>query len=158
MYPVGVLFGLGFDTATEVALMVMAGAGAAAGLPWYAILVPAAAVRRRHEPVRHPRRLLHERRLPLGVLQPGPQGLLQPHHHRPVRRGRVDHRPIELVSVLHDNLGLEDAVTDWISGIDLDNVGYVIVGLFVVVWAGAIAYWRLADVEHRWNAKTANAD
>ena len=38
MYPIGVLFGLGFDTATEVALLVLAGTSAAAGLPWYAIL------------------------------------------------------------------------------------------------------------------------
>ena len=38
MYPIGVLFGLGFDTATEVALLVLAGGAAAAGLPWYAIL------------------------------------------------------------------------------------------------------------------------
>ena len=38
MFPLGFLFGLGFDTATEVTLMVMAGSGAAAGLPWYAIL------------------------------------------------------------------------------------------------------------------------
>jgi nickel/cobalt transporter (NiCoT) family protein len=38
MYPVGVLFGLGFDTATEVALLVLAGTGAAGNLPWYAIL------------------------------------------------------------------------------------------------------------------------
>ena len=40
MYPVGVLFGLGFDTATEVALLVLAGGAAGAGLPWYAILLP----------------------------------------------------------------------------------------------------------------------
>ena len=39
MYPVGVLFGLGFDTATEVALLVLAGASAAVALPWYAMLV-----------------------------------------------------------------------------------------------------------------------
>ena len=39
MYPLGILFGLGFDTVTEVALLVLAGSGAAAGLPWYAILV-----------------------------------------------------------------------------------------------------------------------
>lgn len=39
MYPVGVLFGLGFDTATEVALLALAGSGAAAGLPWFAVLV-----------------------------------------------------------------------------------------------------------------------
>ena len=38
MYPLGLLFGLGFDTATEVALLVLAGSAAAAGLPWYAIL------------------------------------------------------------------------------------------------------------------------
>jgi hypothetical protein len=38
MYPLGVLFGLGFDTATEIALLVIASTGAVAGLPWYAIL------------------------------------------------------------------------------------------------------------------------
>ena len=38
MYLVGLLFGLGFDTATEVALLVLAGTGSASGLPWYAIL------------------------------------------------------------------------------------------------------------------------
>ncbi len=38
MYPVGLLFGLGFDTATEVALLVLAGTSVAAGLRWYAIL------------------------------------------------------------------------------------------------------------------------
>jgi high-affinity nickel-transport protein len=38
MYPLGCLFGLGFDTATEVALLAAAGGAAAGGLPWYAIL------------------------------------------------------------------------------------------------------------------------
>ena len=40
MYPIGVLFGLGFDTATEVALLVLAGGAAGTGLPWYGILSP----------------------------------------------------------------------------------------------------------------------
>jgi high-affinity nickel-transport protein len=39
MYPVGLLMGLGFDTATQVALLVLAGGTAALALPWYAILV-----------------------------------------------------------------------------------------------------------------------
>jgi len=39
MYPVGLLMGLGFDTATQVALLVLAGGTAALTLPWYAILV-----------------------------------------------------------------------------------------------------------------------
>jgi HoxN/HupN/NixA family high-affinity nickel-transporter len=38
MYPIGILFGLGFDTATEVALLVLAGGAAGSRLPWYAIL------------------------------------------------------------------------------------------------------------------------
>ena len=38
MYPVGLLFGLGFDTATEVALLFIAAGAAGAGLPFYAIL------------------------------------------------------------------------------------------------------------------------
>src|SRR5471032_2844036 len=38
MYPVGVLFGLGFDTATEVALLAATAGAATAGLPWYAVL------------------------------------------------------------------------------------------------------------------------
>lgn len=38
MYFVGFLFGLGFDTASEIALLVLAGTGAATGLPWYAVL------------------------------------------------------------------------------------------------------------------------
>src|SRR5262249_14177423 len=38
IYPVGVLFGLGFDTVTEVAFLILAGSSVAAGLPWYAIM------------------------------------------------------------------------------------------------------------------------
>src|SRR4029077_18672334 len=36
--PIGVLFGLGFDTATEIALLVLAGTAVVSGLPFYAIL------------------------------------------------------------------------------------------------------------------------
>jgi high-affinity nickel-transport protein len=38
MYPVGFLFGLGFDTATEIGLLVVAATGAAVGVPWYGVL------------------------------------------------------------------------------------------------------------------------
>ena len=37
MYPLGILFGLGFDTATEIGLLVLAGTSVVAGLPWWAI-------------------------------------------------------------------------------------------------------------------------
>ena len=51
MYPVGLLFGLGFDTATEVALLVLAGTAVVGGLPFYAIFRPADPLRWRHDPV-----------------------------------------------------------------------------------------------------------
>lgn len=41
------------------------------------------------------------------------------------------------------------------QGLDLDNVGFVIVGLFVVVWAAALAYRRPAKVEERWAPRPA---
>ena len=73
-----------------------AGAGRLAappsGLPWYAILCLPVLFAAGMSPAGHHRRLVHELRLRLGLLQAGPQGLLQPHHHRPVGRGRADHR------------------------------------------------------------------
>src|SRR6266851_6759023 len=42
MYPVGVLFGLGFDTATEVGILGISASSATKGLPiWYILLFPA---------------------------------------------------------------------------------------------------------------------
>ena len=58
------------------------------------------------------------------------------------------------MSVLHDDLGLVDPVTSWISDIDLNNTGFAIVGLFVLTWACAVAYWRWAKVEYRWAPPT----
>jgi high-affinity nickel-transport protein len=82
MYPVGVVFGMGFDTATEVVLLAATALLASQALPWYSIMCPAGAVYCRHVAHGHHGRMLHERGLRLGLFQPGPQGLLQPGHHR----------------------------------------------------------------------------
>nr|WP_275464867.1 HoxN/HupN/NixA family nickel/cobalt transporter [Streptomyces noursei] len=153
MYPLGFLFGIGFDTATEVTLMVMAGSGAAAGLPWYAILcLP----------------LLFAAGMSLFDTLDGTfmNFAYQWAFANPVRKVYYNLTitglsiavafligTIELVTVLHDKLGLDDPLTGGISSLDLNNVGFVIVGLFVVVWAAALAYWRLGGVEKRWAAR-----
>jgi high-affinity nickel-transport protein len=154
MYPLGLLFGIGFDTATEVTLLVLAGSGAASGLPWYAILV-------------------------LPLLFAAGMSLLDTldgtfmnfaydwAFANPARKVyynititalsvavAVIIGTVELVGVLHDDLGLADPITGWIAGLDLNNVGFVIVGLFMAVWAAAIAYCRLARVEDRLNHPT----
>jgi high-affinity nickel-transport protein len=150
MYPIGLLFGVGFDTATEVVLLTLAGTGAAAGLPWYAVAV-----------------------LPLlfaagmSLLDTLDGTFMNFAYHwafaNPVRKIYYNITitglsvavalvigSIELIGVLHDDFGLDDPVTDWIAGLNLNNVGFLIVGLFVVVWTVAIGYWRLAKVEARW--------
>ncbi|WP_316739578.1 HoxN/HupN/NixA family nickel/cobalt transporter [Streptomyces sp. MK7] len=158
MYPLGFLFGLGFETATEVTLMVMAGSGAAAGLPWYAILcLP----------------LLFTAGMCLFDTLDGTfmNFAYQWAFSNPVRKVFYNLTitglsiavaffigTIELVGVLHDKLDLRDDVTGWIAGLDLDNLGYVIVGLFVAVWAAALAYWKAAKVEQRWAVGAADTD
>ncbi len=154
MYPVGILFGLGFDTATEVALLALAGTGAAAGLPWYAVLV-----------------------LPVlfaaGMsLMDTADGLFMTVAYdwafaSPIRKIYYNLSitglsvavalligTIELISVLHDDLGLVDPVTSWISDIDLNNAGFLIVGLFVVTWLCAVVYWKMAGIEKRWQTES----
>ena len=150
LLPVGGLFGLGFDTATEVTLLVLAGSGAASGLPWYAIMV-----------------------LPLlfaaGMsLLDSLDGVFMNVAYdwafaQPVRKIYYNMcitglsvavalliGSIELVGVLHDSVGWHGPVIDQIARVDLNNVGFAVVGLFVVVWAAAVAYWKLAHVEERW--------
>ncbi len=150
MYGVGVLFGLGFDTASEVALLVLAGTGAAAGLPWYAVLVlpllfaagmtlfdtlDGAFMHVAYDwAFANPIRKIYYN-LTLTGLSVAVALLIG---------------MIELISVLHDKLDLTDAVSTWIANLQLDNVGFIIVGLFVVVWVAAVGYWRLAKVEQRW--------
>ena len=92
MYPLGVLFGLGFDTATEVGLL---GISATPGLAGPVDLVDPGlpgAVHRRHDPDRHDRQHPDARRLWLGLRQADPQALLQSHHHCRFGRGRGDRR------------------------------------------------------------------
>ena len=43
-------------------------------------------------------------------------------------------------------------VLDVIGDIDLNLVGYVVVGLFVLTWALALAVWRFGRIEERWSA------
>jgi nickel/cobalt transporter (NiCoT) family protein len=60
---------------------------------------------------------------------------------------------IELLAVFADRLRLTGGVWDVVSELDLNLVGYFIVGLFVVTWALALAIWRLGRIEERWTAR-----
>jgi high-affinity nickel-transport protein len=57
---------------------------------------------------------------------------------------------VELIAVLSDKLSLTGGVWDFVSGIDLNYLGYAIAGAFVLTWAIAIAVWRFGRIEQRW--------
>ena len=151
IYPVGVLFGLGFDTATEVALLVLAGSAVVGGLPFYAVLsLPILFAAGMCLFDTH-RRLLHELRLRLGLRQADPQDLLQPDHHRSLGLHRALHRhhrdprahrpgdqPHRRVLGLHGRTSTST------------GPGFIIVGVFVVTWLVALAIWHFGDIEGRW--------
>jgi high-affinity nickel-transport protein len=155
MYPIGLLFGLGFDTATEVSLLVLAGGAAVFNLPWYAILT-------------------------LPVLFAAGMSLLDTidgcfmnfaygwAFSKPVRKVYYNITitglsvavaliigTVELVSILADKLDIKSGPLAVIGGLDLNYVGYVIVGLFVVTWIVALAVWRVARIEDKWSARLA---
>ncbi|MCC3777843.1 HoxN/HupN/NixA family nickel/cobalt transporter [Streptomyces sp. UNOB3_S3] len=158
MYPLGLLFGLGFDTATEIALMVLAGSGAASGLPWYAILC-------------------------LPVLFAAGMSLLDTidgsfmnfaygwAFSKPVRKVYYNLTitglsvavaliigTVELLSLVSEKLGLHGAFWDRVGALDLNMIGFVIVGLFFATWLIAMAVWKLGRIEEKWTADLRSAE
>ena len=153
IYPIGVLFGLGFDTATEVGLLVLAGGAAAFNLPFYAILI-----------------------LPIlfaagmsvmdttdGIFMNVAYGWA---FAKPVRKVFYNITitalsiavaliigTIELVGVLTDQAGITSGPLAAIANIPLDYAGYGIVALFVLAWLVAIAVWKFGRIEQKWSAK-----
>jgi high-affinity nickel-transport protein len=155
LYPVGLLMGLGFDTATQVALLVLAAGSAAFVLPWYAILVL---------PV------LFAAGMSLfdtadGVLMSRAYGWA---FLKPVRKVFYN-LTVTLLSVavalvigmlvltglVVDRLGIDSGPLAWVASLELGYVGFAIVGLFALVWALALAVWRFGRIEQRWAAERA---
>ena len=152
IYPVGVLFGLGFDTATEVGLLVLAGGAAAFDLPFYAILVL---------PILFAAGMCLMDTID-GVFMNFAYGWA---FAKPVRKVFYNITitaisvavaliigTIELVGVVVDQAGIVSGPLADIAGIPLDYAGYGIVALFVLAWLVALAVWRFGRVEERWSS------
>jgi len=151
LYPVGLLMGLGFDTATQVALLVLAAGSAAFTLPWYAILVL---------PVLFAAGMsLFDTADGIFMSQAYGWAFL-----KPVRKVFYNLTVtvlsvavalvigvIVLIGLLTDRLGIESGPLAWIGSFDLKLVGFMIVGLFVLTWAIALAVWRYGRIEERWS-------
>lgn len=142
MYLVGLLFGLGFDTATEVALLAMAGSGATSGLPWFAILcLP----------------ILFAAGMSLCDTLDGAfmrvaygWGLASPERkigYNLVITGlsvatALMIGTIQVVGLLSERSNLRGPLWRWAAALDLTRAGFVIVGVFLAFWIFAMAVRR----------------
>jgi high-affinity nickel-transport protein len=150
MFFVGAVFGIGFDTATEVLLLAATATGATQGLPWYAVLsLP----------------LLFAGGLTVfdtldGFFMNFAYGWA---FARPVRKVYYNLvitglsiavalliGTIEIGGVLSAKLGLHGGLWDLAANFNINDAGYIVVALFIVVWVTAVAYWKVARVEDRW--------
>ena len=153
MYPIGFLFGLGFDTASEVALLAISAGAAAQGLPFTAVIS-----------------------LPLifaaGMsLMDTTDGAFMSKAYSwafasPIRKVFYNLTVtslsvfvalfvgvFELSQILIHTLGLHGGAYDAIANFDfIGKAGYVIVGAFVIAWAGAFAIYKVRRIDERWAA------
>ncbi len=158
IYPIGVLFGLGFDTATEIALLVLAGTAVASGLPFYAILS-------------------------LPFLFAGGMCLFDTADGcfmnfaydwafaRPIRKVYYNLTitglsvfvaffvgSVELLGLLAQELKLRGGFWAFMAKFDINKAGYVIVGVFVITWIVALAIWRFGKIESKWDTSAAQPE
>ncbi|MEY9845336.1 high-affinity nickel-transport protein [Streptacidiphilus sp. BW17] len=150
LFFVGMIFGIGFDTATEVVLLAATAYAATAGLPFYAVLA-----------------------LPLlfsggMILFDTFDGFFMNFAYgwafaRPVRKVYYNLvitglsiaaafliGTIEVLGVLTSELHLTGGFWDFMANFDINKAGFVIAGLFALTWVVALLYWRYGKIESRW--------
>ena len=154
MYPLGLLFGLGFDTASEVGLLGISAAQGSAGLPVWSILV---------FPTLFTAAM---------ALVDTTDGVLMVHAYgwafiKPIRKLYYNLTitlvsivvalligSVEALGLLGDKFGLAGTFWDFIAALN-DNfgaLGYLIVGIFAVSWLASVAFYRLSgydEIEER---------
>ncbi len=143
MYPIGILFGLGFDTASEVGLLAISGATAASGMPiWYILLLP----------------LLFTAGMALvdtcdGVLMLGAYGWA---YVKPVRKLYYNLNitlvsvvvalligGLEAVQVIASETGAKGGVFALAGNIPFNELGFLIIGIFVCAWLASILVYKI---------------
>jgi len=152
MYPIGFLFGLGFDTATEVALLVLAGTAVVGGLPFYAILS-------------------------LPILFAAGMSLFDTADGcfmnfaydwafaKPVRKVYYNLTitglsvfvalfvgAVELLGLLGQDANLSGSAWSFLENFNINTAGFVIVGVFVLTWIVALCIWHFGRIEQKWEA------
>ena len=150
MYPIGVLFGLGFDTATTIGLFVIGGS-AALTAPWYVVLVL---------PVLFTAGMTLFDTLDGIFMHRAYQWAFA----RPVRKVYYNLMVtgtsvivaflvggVGLLGLVAERMQVDSGPVAWVASVNLENFGFLICGLFAATWLAAVAYWKLGKVEARYS-------
>ena len=150
VYPIGLLFGLGFDTATEVALLAMSAGATQSNIPLYGTLcLP----------------ILFAAGMNLmdttdSVMM---SGAYEWAFDTPVRKvyynltitsasvlAAVMIGVVELLQVIATAMNLRSGFWNWVQGIDFNYLGYAMVVLFIGFWLVSVLIWKYGKVEQHW--------
>lgn len=153
VYPLGFLFGLGFDTASEIALLAISAHAAKDAIPFIGVIsLP----------------LLFASGMSLFDTADG-MFMTKAYKwafHTPIRKlyynltvtalavvAALIIGVIELGQVLSEEFSMEGTFWSWLQDIDFGTLGFILVGMFVIAWIISIAVWKGMKVEERWGAK-----
>lgn len=147
VYPLGFLFGLGFDTASEVALLAISVNAASHSMP-VSILISLPIV------------------FAAGMsLMDTADGIFMTNAYKwafstPLRKIYYNLSVtgisvvaalcigfIELIQILAPKLGLNSGIWKWVNNLDFGNMGYILVILFLLCWAISYFVWKRLDLE-----------
>jgi high-affinity nickel-transport protein len=153
MYPIGVLFGLGFDTASEVALLVLAGSAVVSGLPFYAIL---------SLPILFAAGMCLFDTLDGCFMNFAYDWAFA----KPIRKVyynititglsvfvAVFVGTVEILGLIGQEYNLSGGFWGFMGNFDINKAGLVIVAIFVLTWAAALAIWHFGKIEQRYDSR-----
>jgi nickel/cobalt transporter (NiCoT) family protein len=152
MYPLGLLFGLGFDTASEVGLLAMTAGASAGNLPVPAVLCLPVLFAAGMVVMDTTDGVLMSKAYNWAFLNP-----LRKIFYNMTTTGlsvavALLIGTIELLQVLIWMLGLHGQFLDAIAALNFGMLGYVIVGMFLLAWAVSVAFWKFGRIEQRFSA------
>ena len=150
MYPLGLLFGLGFDTASEVGLLAMTAGAAAGNLPVPAILCLPVLFAAGMTVMDTTDGVLMCKAYDWAFLNP-----LRKIFYNLTTTGlsvavALLVGTVELLQVVIGMLGLRGRFFDAVAQLDFGVLGYLIVGLFLAAWTASIAWWKFGKLEQRY--------
>ena len=151
MYPLGLLFGLGFDTASEVGLLAMTAGASAGNLPVPAVLCLPILFASGMTVMDTTDGVLMCKAYNWAFLNP-----LRKIFYNITTTGlsvavALLVGTVELMQVLIGMLGLHGRFVDLIAGLDFGILGYLIVGMFLLAWALSVGVWKFGRIEQRYS-------